>query len=107
VSNEIGFPTHFVGLSPLLLLSPHLPGSSIYVIGVPLAIMDPRLQLHKYLVNTQTPFQKYFCSLNTEIQEMKYLKICYLYHRRHPLVEVTYQDLLGNQSPHRDIHPTQ
>jgi hypothetical protein len=87
VSDETGCPARSVGLSPLLLPLPHLPGASIYVVGIPLAIADPHLQSHKYLVNIQTPSKNIFVSLNTKIQKNEICKNFYLWRHRRLLVE--------------------
>jgi len=43
-SNVTGFPTHFVGLSQLLLLTPRLPSSSVDVEETLPVVADPRLR---------------------------------------------------------------
>jgi hypothetical protein len=51
VSNEIGYTARSIGLYLLLLSPPHLLSSFVYVKVIPLAFLDPCLQLHMYLFN--------------------------------------------------------
>jgi hypothetical protein len=74
VSDKTGYPARFVGLSPLLLPLPHLPGASAYVVGILLAVVDPHLQSHMYQINNT--IQKYFLSslIQKYKNKMKYIK---------------------------------
>jgi hypothetical protein len=93
-SNAIGFPTHFVGPSRLLLSSPRLPGSFVDVDGNSLVVVDPRLR-HTKSSQYLNIILKYFFPNYTKIQKNEICKnfLTYLCHRRRTLVEVACLDL--------------